>query len=226
MYCHTNKLNGKQYIGITSQNPPYKRWRYGHGYIGSDAFYKAITKYTWNGFTHEILFNCLTQEEAEQYEIEMIILLNTRVPNGYNIAHGGNTCGTHSDETKLKISNGNKGKILSDETKRKISKSKTGRKINRTTKRFGEESSFYGKNHTEETKRKIGELASERYQGSNNPRALKVDQYNLDGTYIRTWDYIKQVKDELDICKVSISKCCKGSRKTAGGFIWRYNDEN
>ena len=34
---------------------------------------------------------------------------------------------------------------------------------------YGKDNGFYGKKHTEETKREIGRKASERYQGENNP---------------------------------------------------------
>lgn len=51
----------------------------------------------------------------------------------------------------------------------------------------------------------------------------KVDQYDLDGNFIQTWDYIKQAADTLQINKACISACCSGKQKTAGGFIWRYS---
>lgn len=40
VYKHTNKINGKVYIGITSQNVK-RRWQNGAGYYGT-YFYNAI----------------------------------------------------------------------------------------------------------------------------------------------------------------------------------------
>lgn len=33
------------------------------------------------------------------------------------------------------------------------------------------------------------------------------------------------VQRELGIAQQSISACCKGNRKSAGGYIWRYVEE-
>lgn len=62
-------------------------------------------------------------------------------------------------------------------------------------------------------------------KGANNGRARKVSQYDLQNNYIRTWDYAKQIKEELGYDHSSILKCCKGKQKTAYGFIWKYAEE-
>ena len=56
VYMHKNKINGKVYIGITSQQPVKRRWRKGSCYKNCNKFYKAIQKYGWNNFEHIILF--------------------------------------------------------------------------------------------------------------------------------------------------------------------------
>lgn len=92
-----------------------------------------------------------------------------------------------------------------------------------------------GYNHTSETKRKIsnskiGVLHSEQHKknigksvsGDKNYRSQKVNQYTLDGDYIKTWDYIKQAETELNLSHGAISACCRNIQKTAFGYIWRY----
>ena len=67
VYKHTSP-NGKSYIGITSMNPPEKRWKNGKGYSHNKYFTNAINKYGWDNFTHEIIENNLTEEEAKVLE--------------------------------------------------------------------------------------------------------------------------------------------------------------
>jgi hypothetical protein len=51
-----------------------------------------------------------------------------------------------------------------------------------------------------------------------------VDQLDLKGNYIRTWQNAKIAGLELEIVPTDITSVCKKRkyRKTAGGFIWRY----
>ena len=88
VYQITNKINGKQYIGITNN---YKRRWENHKCCNdpSMAIAQAIKKYGANNFDFEVLLSGLTIEEASEKEIELIKTKNTRVPNGYNIAAGG-----------------------------------------------------------------------------------------------------------------------------------------
>ena len=118
---HTNKENGKKYIGITSQSPK-RRWQNGAGYGTQPYFYRAILKYGWFGFRHDILFQNLEKEEAEAKERELISLYETQDPEkGYNLTSGGEDCKKMSEEAKRKISMARKGIPRSDETKTKIS---------------------------------------------------------------------------------------------------------
>ena len=64
VYQHINKINGKRYIGITKQNPESRWGTDGANYKSSPYFYSAIQKYGCDNFSHDILFNCLTKEEA------------------------------------------------------------------------------------------------------------------------------------------------------------------
>jgi hypothetical protein len=54
IYCHTNKINGKQYIGQTIQIPE-ARWNNGLGYKNQRYFYRDIIKYGWENFDHKII---------------------------------------------------------------------------------------------------------------------------------------------------------------------------
>jgi len=44
IYVHTNLINNKKYVGITSQTIPERRWQNGEGYKHNSYFYTAIKK--------------------------------------------------------------------------------------------------------------------------------------------------------------------------------------
>lgn len=154
VYKHTNKINGKIYIGITSQKPN-KRWQNGYGYKDNQHFYRAIQKYGWDNFEHEILYEDLEEEIALSKERELIELYHSNDPNlGYNKDNGG-AMGRMTPEAIEKVRQWHLGRKLSEETKKKISEKRKGKYV-------GENSGMYGKHHTEETKRKLSESAKAR----------------------------------------------------------------
>lgn len=55
-----------------------------------------------------------------------------------------------------------------------------------------------------------------------NRLSLTVEQYTKNGEFVRSWDNSVQVKNETGWSDWSISECCRGNRKSAYGFIWRY----
>lgn len=89
VYKHTNLINQKNYIGITRYDDnPNKRWRNGTGYVENKIFFADIVKYGWDNFSHEILEENLTLEEAIEKEKYYIQLYNSTT-EGYNISAGG-----------------------------------------------------------------------------------------------------------------------------------------
>lgn len=133
IYLITNTVNGKVYVGKTQKNP-HRRWRshckeaeYKSGYL----LHRAIRKYGSASFTLQILAHTNTAKQLNDMEKVWICLLNSRAPNGYNATDGGEGIAgwKHSAETRKKLSDLNRGKVLSAETRKKISAIHKGRKF-------------------------------------------------------------------------------------------------
>lgn len=116
VYIHTNKINGKKYVGQTIHGDnPNERWKNGKGYKGVTYFRNAIEKYGWDNFDHEIVANNLTADEADNFERLLIEKLDLRNPDkGYNLESGGVKNKTHADSTKMKISEAKLGTLTGE----------------------------------------------------------------------------------------------------------------
>lgn len=108
VYRHTSP-SGKSYIGITQQQPE-QRWQGGLGYRHNEYFFRAILKYGWENFTHEILCSGLNREAACWLESALIEAGGCNDKRyGYNITSGGENF-THSPESRSLMSLRRKGK--------------------------------------------------------------------------------------------------------------------
>jgi hypothetical protein len=240
LYCHTNKINGKKYIGISLQKPSH-RWQNGKGYKGCPKFEKAIKKYGWNNFTHEILLDNLTQEEASKLEQEYISKYNT-INNGYNILQGG-------------LDNSVNGGILFN--KRPVNQYSLNKKLIKTWNSAMEIERELGFCHSAITaccRRKhqtscnyiwrysddcndINDIILKKtncYHGKYNSQQRKVNQYDLQGNFIKTWDCILDISKSFNKPTVLFINCCNRKPthnnsecyfKTAYGYQWRYIDD-
>ena len=100
VYKIKNKINNKMYIGITDN--PERRFQE-HCNKNESIINKAIHKYGKENFSMEILEEGLSIEESYIKEKFYIKTLNSQVPNGYNVAPGGQwlTSGEHNGRAKL-----------------------------------------------------------------------------------------------------------------------------
>lgn len=59
--------------------------------------------------------------------------------------------------------------------------------------------------------------------GGGNTNATAVDQFDLDGNYIKTWDCIMTAARAVGASPACISLCCRGKKYySAGGYKWKY----
>jgi len=136
------------------------------GYIKNEHFYRAIQKYGWDAFKHEIVAEGLTREEACALEESLIAEHHTQDYRfGYNISAGGEA-NRLAQSSKDKISEANKGKVRTEEMKRKMSEM-----------RMGHPSSLKGGTLSEEHKKKISESLRGKPHPHNGVRFRKVE-YN------------------------------------------------
>lgn len=206
VYKHTNLTNGKIYIGITSVSPA-KRWAGGTGYKNKQPiFFNAISKYTWDGFRHEVLqpdgtwtahyrnmpynaSNFMEQETAEDFERFFIDYYHTFIDDplchGYNMTTGGGVT------------------LMSESSRKKMSKNMALR---------------FAKNP------ELRDVIRRQQQGASNSMARPIVQFTSDGVFVAEYPTAVVAAKDLNITNSSITSCCFGRCLTAGGFVFLHKD--
>ena len=71
---------------------------------------------------------------------------------------------------------------------------------------------MFGKHFSEEHRQHLSES-----KGVNG-----IIQYSKDGKFIAEYPSIMEAERQTGCNNSHIGSCCKGKRKSAGGFIWKY----
>lgn len=160
IYCITNKIDGKVYIGLTTDLTKrlakhFSEARNGRGY----RLHEAIRMYGEINFETSVLCYCASLEEALQKEIEYVSLFDSNA-NGYNATLGGNTSPYNTEESlesmKVKVSRALTGRTLCEQTKQKIRDSALGRR------------------HTDESKEKMSKSRKGKALSEKNKLGISI----------------------------------------------------
>ena len=203
VYTITNKMDGKQYVGISSNLK--RRWRDHKNADGwCIALHNAIKKHGINSFEFVHIADAFTWEDACNIERSLIIDNNTKSPNGYNLTSGGDgTLGfKHTDEERKRRSercptrNPEVAKLVADKLR--------GRKRPQTS---GKNNAMYGR---------LGK----------DSHMLK---YTIVGTNCSTGNKItligaKQIKD-AGFNRSHVYSCAKGIRKLHKNHAFEFKGE-
>lgn len=256
VYVHTNKINGKKYIGQTiNGDKPEKRWKRGDGYRTQLFFARAINKYGWDCFEHEVVASNLTKKEADNFESLLINKLKTKDPNyGYNLTDGGEGMSGFcmTDASKEKRRNSMKKYFNNQEYIQRMKDVSPKKEVYQFSPN-GDVINFY--ESTKEAERCTGvhsgsicscALNKKLSAGGfiwlfkddisninsrvekyrkNKLRIESIVQLTLEGVFIAEWDGSADAGRHTGIEYKNINAVCRGKRNKAGGYKWMYSSD-
>lgn len=207
IYKVENLINGKIYIGQTTQNLNSRI--YGHKRdslrFKNIKFYRATNKYGWDKFEFSIIDDkAKTLEELcslEKYYIEKF----DSYKNGYNSTTGGEISPMMFEESREKVSKALTGRIFTDEHKKNISESQLGK---------------IGTPHTEEHKSYMSRIMQGRKfskEHIENIRKANLGRKQSKETIERRVKHIRGVPKSLEHTK-KLAKILNDNRYIAYGI--------
>jgi group I intron endonuclease len=212
IYLLTNSANGKVYIGQTIQLLRERLYGHKHRQDSTRHLCLAIQKYGWEAFAAKELENCENNllDEREIYYIQLYEADNPK--KGYNMTRGGNANRIHSEETRKKISEHNKGKITSPEAKEKMRQTLSGRIFTDETKQKIRDAKA---NVGGETRRKLSEARKGKVYSDQTRSNMSKGQRKFTYTIIDSEGNIKITDNLNHYCMENYNKSTLAIWRTA-----------
>lgn len=208
IYCFTNKVNGKKYIGQTVDLKYRKRKHFNTMFHPQYAFSFALKKYGQENFDLAVLHNCTVEflDFWENYYIRTFRYLGLTL---YNLNDGGNGTPNPSEETRQKISEslrGNKrasNRKWTEEERKAAGDKRRGYKHTDETKQKMREKHL-GKKMSDEAKAKM--TAAKLQQSEETRRKISESQKKRDLSYLKEYAKNREGKKNSEEHKANISK--------------------
>ena len=225
IYRVTNQVNGKIYIGKTSNFEKRKRE---HLYDIDDGlpFHSALIKYGIENFIWEIIDESQDEDEINQKEIFWIKELNSCIhfpnSNGYNITLGGEggTSWNSSPVVQFDL-NGNYIEQFPSSSAASYHTGADRKGISDCASGKQKISGGYQWRYRDECDSKH----IEPYRKPESSRNKAVVQIGLNGEYINRFPSISKASESTGINRTGIVSCVTGRAELAGKYQWVYESD-
>ncbi len=222
IYKSTNTINGKVYIGQTSDFKS-RKWQHERGYEKEDCiFHRALQKYGAENFIWEIIDVVEGKENANRAEKKYIEEYHSFKPNGYNMTKGGE--GGSMWNARPIVCLTLDGKFVKRYDSAGQAEKNDGycnsdvlvscKNPNRTCK--GNIFMF------EDEYKKNGARSYQKPESTSKKRIIQCNQY---GEYIATFDSVQEAAEKTGANRTTISGVLTKKYKKANGFIFVYENE-
>lgn len=211
IYCITNTKNGMRYVGQSRNIEKRFKQHLTDDKKMNTKLGKDILIFDKSVFALTILEECEISllDEREKY---WIAKLGT-FPGEYNMTPGGRDQVVDYDSTRAL-------------TKEQVREAwEEGLCVKDIMRKYGASSNGAIKNQLIEMGYSEIEISKRGQEQRKLARAKRVAQLNHNGEIIRIFNSLNEAGRELNIISQNIGKVCKGLRKEAGGFGWKYVGE-
>lgn len=213
IYSIKNLINNKIYIGMSVNVE--ERWsrhktlfKKGGGLEANKPLYLAFQKYGIENFAFDIIEKCSPEElsEKEKYYIKKYdCCILDGYDKGYNLTRGGE--GYLTNDYELIYSLWKDGMDQKD----------IANKLKTDEKTIIRALNSFDVNHFTRRSRAMKKASAKRRR--------PVVQYDKNMVYIAEYESISKASKDNQIDASDIGKVCKGKKRSAGGYVWKYKEE-
>ena len=211
IYKITNLITQQSYIGqsinLSHRLSEHRRCE------GASYIHNAIKKYGLENFSFEVIEYCDQQllNEREQYWVAYYDSYN----NGYNMTIGGDAMANHPIQAVVQYDlQGNQLQTFKSVMDASRQCNIASGKICAVCKGNRRTAGGYQWRYPQDPAPGVAKL-----------KTRAVDQFDLNGNFIQTWESATEAGKFYHKNMSAISHVCQGVRPTAWGYKWKYHDE-